>query len=141
MKADILLRKDQVDTQDDNKDVQMLKEELWTRRQTLAEVTLLWRNKVVEETTLLEEIWQNGTRENEVIKKLKKEGGQIWEDNEIIYINRRIYIPNNRKIREQILWENHNSTDVGHLGQQKMMELIKRNYWWPDIKEDVKEYV
>ena len=56
MKADILSRKDQVDTWDNNKDVQMLKEELWTRRQTIAEVTLLWRNKVVEEITLLEEI-------------------------------------------------------------------------------------
>ena len=40
MKADILSRKDQVDTQDDNKDVQMLKKELWMRR-TTAEVTIL----------------------------------------------------------------------------------------------------
>jgi len=30
-KADILSRKDQVDTWKDNKDVKMLKEELWTR--------------------------------------------------------------------------------------------------------------
>jgi len=30
-KADILSRKDQVDTWEDNKDVKMLKEELWTR--------------------------------------------------------------------------------------------------------------
>jgi len=32
MKADILSRKDQVDTKDDNKDIKMLKDELWTRR-------------------------------------------------------------------------------------------------------------
>jgi len=31
MKADILLRKNQVDTKDNNKDVQILKEELWAR--------------------------------------------------------------------------------------------------------------
>jgi len=31
MKADILSRKDQVDTKDDNKDVQMLKKELWAK--------------------------------------------------------------------------------------------------------------
>ena len=64
-----------MDTQDNNKDIQMLKEELWTRRQIVVEVTLLWRNKVVEETTLLEEIWQNGTRKNKVVKELKKEDG------------------------------------------------------------------
>ena len=44
---DILSRKDQVDTQNNNKDIQMLKEELWTKRQITAEVTLLRRNKVV----------------------------------------------------------------------------------------------
>jgi len=39
-KADILSRKNQVDTGDNNKDIQMLKEELWTKR-TTAEVTML----------------------------------------------------------------------------------------------------
>ena len=55
MKADILSRKDQVDTQDNNKDMQMLKKELLTRRKT-AEVIMLQRNKMVEETNLLKEI-------------------------------------------------------------------------------------
>jgi len=41
MKANILLRKDQVDTKDNNKDVQMLKEKLWSRRQTTIEITVL----------------------------------------------------------------------------------------------------
>ena len=31
-KTDILSRKDQVNTQDNNKDIQILKEELWIRR-------------------------------------------------------------------------------------------------------------
>ena len=22
-----------------------------------------------------------------------------------------------------------------------MLELIKQNYWWPDIKEDIKKYI
>ena len=53
----------------------------------------------------------------------------------------RIYIPNNKKTKKEILKENHNSVDVGHLGQQRMLELIKWNYWWPGLKEDVKKYV
>ena len=32
MKADILSRNNQMDTKNDNKNVQILKEELWTRR-------------------------------------------------------------------------------------------------------------
>ena len=52
----------------------------------------------------------------------------------------RIYIPNN-KIREEILKENYDSVDMGHLRQQQMLELLKRNYWWPGLKEDVKKYI
>jgi len=55
MKADILSRKDQVNTQDDNKNVQMLKEELWKRR-TMAEIIMLRRNSVIEKIELLKEI-------------------------------------------------------------------------------------
>ena len=31
--------------------------------------------------------------------------------------------------------------DIGYLGQTRMLELIKRSYWWPGIKEDIKKYV
>ena len=54
-KADILSRKDQVNTQDDNKDVQLLKEELWSRR-TMAEITMLKRNSIIEKADLLNKI-------------------------------------------------------------------------------------
>ena len=39
-KADILSQKDQVNTKEDNKDVQLLKDEMWTRK-TTAKVTML----------------------------------------------------------------------------------------------------
>ena len=63
------------------------------------------------------------------------------EDNDIVYVDGRIYIPNNKKIQEQILQENHDPVNIGHPGQQRMIKLIKRNYWWLDIKEDIKKYV
>jgi len=50
----------------------MFKEELWTRQQITADITILWRNQVVEETTLLEEIQWNSIKEQEVIKELEK---------------------------------------------------------------------
>ena len=43
MKADILSRKDQVNMKNDNKDIQVLKEELWMRK-TTAEVVMV-KNK------------------------------------------------------------------------------------------------
>jgi len=53
----------------------------------------------------------------------------------------RIYVPNNRKIKEEILKKNHDLADMEHLGQHKMLEVIKRTYWWPDLKEDIKKYM
>ena len=48
---------------------------------------------------------------------MKKEDGQSWKDNGIVYVDGWIYIPNNRKIQEQVLQENHNLIDIKHLGQ------------------------
>jgi len=58
----------------DNKDVQMLKEELWTRR-TTAKITMLRRNKIIEDLDLLEEIQRNNTKEYELKQELKKGDG------------------------------------------------------------------
>ena len=60
-----MLRKNQVDTQEDNKDVKILKEELWTRRIT-AKITMLKRYKSLENSNLLEEIQRNNTKEQKV---------------------------------------------------------------------------
>jgi len=41
---------------EDNKDVQLLKREIWMRKTTIAEVKIIQRNQVVKETILLEKI-------------------------------------------------------------------------------------
>jgi len=139
-KADILLRKDQVNTKEDNKDVQLLKEKLWQWRM-IAEITMIKRKMTVEEGDIIKEIKRNTTREKEVVQALKKEDGLTWEEDGVVYMEGIIYVPNNKKIKEEILKENHNLADVGHPGQHGMLELIKRTYWWPGLKEDVKKYV
>ena len=128
IKADILLRKDQVNTKEDNKDVQLLKEQLWTRR-TTAEITILGRKTTMDKLNITKGIRRNNIREQEVVQVLKKKDGLTWEEDGIVYMKERIYIPNNKKIKEQILKENHDLVDVGHSEQQWMIELIKQNYW------------
>jgi len=140
IKVDILSRKDQVNMKEDNKDIQLLKEQLWIRRMT-AEITMLGRKMIADELDIIKKIKRNNIREQEVVQVLKKENRLTWEEDEIVYIERRIYVPNNNKIREKILTENHNSVDVGHPGQQRMLKLIKQNYWWPGLKEYIKKYI
>ena len=88
MKADILSRKDQVNTWDD---IQILKEELWTRRTTV-EVTMLWKNKIIGETNLLEEIQWNRTKEKEVVQELKKMGNYRKTMDWFMWIDKFIFL-------------------------------------------------
>jgi len=110
-------------------------------RRTMAEVTMLKRMTTTDTQEILEEIRRNGTKEREVIQALKKNDRLLWEEDGIVYMKERMYIPNNKKLKEKILQENHDSVDVGHPGQQRMLELIKQNYWWLGLKKDIKKYV
>ena len=117
-----------------------MKEELWQQR-TMAKITMIKRKTTAEESEILKEIKRNTTRKREVIQVLGKKDGLTWEEDGIIYMDGRIYVPNNRKTREMILKKNHNTADIGYSGQHRMMELIKGTYWWLGLKEDIKNYV
>ena len=99
------------------------------------------KSKARKESGILKEIRRIKTREKKVIQALERNNGTTWEEDGLVYMEGRIYVPNNKKVKEEILKENHDSVDVGHPGQQRMLELLKRNYWWPDLKEDVKKYI
>ena len=73
-----MLRKDQVNTKEDNKDVWLLKKELWTRR-TTAEVTMLKKTTIMDKLEILEEIKRNNTKEQEVVQVLEKKDELSWE--------------------------------------------------------------
>ena len=86
---------------------------------------MLGRKMTADELDIIKEIKRNNTREQEVVQALKKEDGLTQKEDGIVYIEGRVYIPNNKRTREKILKENHDSVNVGHPGQQKMLELIK----------------
>jgi len=140
MKADILSWKEQVNTKEDNKDIQVLKDKMWTRK-TTAKVTMLGRKVTTEESNMIKRIQKNNTREKKIVKALKRNDGMAWEEDRVAYMEGRIYVPNNKELQEEILKKHHDPADIGHPGQYRMLELLKRTYWWPGLKEDVKRYV
>ena len=73
-KADILSQKEQVDTKEDNKDIQLLKDEMWTRK-TMAKVTILGRKVITEESDMVKRIQKNNTREKKIVQALEKNDG------------------------------------------------------------------
>ena len=53
----------------------------------------------------------------------------------------RVYVPEDERLKLDILQEHHDAKTAGHLGQEKTLELITRNYYWPRMRMFVNEYV
>lgn len=49
------------------------------------------------------------------------------------------YLPEN--LRLEAMQCEHDAPTAGHLGQKKTYQLVRRHYYWPTIKDDVKDFV
>ena len=58
----------------------------------------------------------------------------------MLYKNR-LYVPNTSKIKLLILNEVHKSPYSGHLRYQKMITMLRKEYFWPNMKNRVVEYI
>ena len=52
-----------------------------------------------------------------------------------------MYVPDANNLRRLILDEFHVSHYTGHLGYQKMITALKKEYYWPGMKKQVVEYL
>lgn len=52
-----------------------------------------------------------------------------------------IWIPNCPALRQEILSRNHDDPAGGHCGHTRMLEAVKRKYWWPRLSTDLKDYI
>uniref|UniRef100_A0A670K6E2 Gypsy retrotransposon integrase-like protein 1 n=1 Tax=Podarcis muralis TaxID=64176 RepID=A0A670K6E2_PODMU len=77
------------------------------------------------------------------LRGLRREGdkpGGFEERNGALYYKGALYIPEG-ELREKVLKQLHDSPTAGHFGQHKTMWLVTREFWWPKVREDVREYV
>ena len=92
---------------------------MWSRK-IVGKIRIFDNKKMVEETDIIKRIKKNGTREKEISQALQKKDGSAWEEDEVAYMEGRIYVPNNKDIKEEILKEHHDPADVRHPGQHRM---------------------
>jgi len=59
--------------------------------------------------------------------------------NNFLLFKGKIYVPPN--CRSSVLNTCHDSPSAGHFGFKKTFFLTNRDFWWPSIKEDIKDYV
>jgi hypothetical protein len=146
MQADALSRfsKDQVSDKEDNCQIQVLKPEHFVKA-TKAHF-------VPEVDSLGDRICWASLREAEVIKGLKSidktapkaltNGTAMWEeDNGFVYYKGRLYIPNDRKLRQDVVKSCHDAILAGHPGKNGTIELVSRYYWWLRMAGFISAYV
>ncbi|KAF8695237.1 hypothetical protein RHS03_08072, partial [Rhizoctonia solani] len=63
-----------------------------------------------------------------------------WEE-DLLWYCMKLVVPDSEPLKERLLREFHNSLLAGHPGQQRTLELVSRNYWWPGMKSSAKEWV
>uniref|UniRef100_A0A670HKZ8 Gypsy retrotransposon integrase-like protein 1 n=1 Tax=Podarcis muralis TaxID=64176 RepID=A0A670HKZ8_PODMU len=97
---------------------------------------LVGQRELVEET-------ENDEYAQDKLRGLRGEGespGGFEERNGALYYKGALYIPKG-ELRGRVLKQLHDSPTAGHFGQHKTMWLVTREFWWPKVREDVREYV
>ena len=145
-KADSLSRRPdwEVGVERDNEDEMLIKPEwMETRRVETMEI-------IVNEVDLLEKVRESKVKDDEVVKaveEMKRAGVKMLRDEEwrevdgIMYKEGKVYMPKDKKLRAEIVRLHHDTPIGGHGKQWKTVELVTRNFWWPEITKEVKRYV
>jgi hypothetical protein len=73
--------------------------------------------------------------------KLRQETPFQLREDGILAMQKRVYIPEDKDLKENILREAHESRLTVHPGSTKMFKDLKEYYWWPMMKKEIAEYV
>jgi hypothetical protein len=58
-----------------------------------------------------------------------------------LYFKNRLWIPEEPSLKRQILESEHDSKVAGHMGMDKTLELVQRNFYWPAMDQEIADYV
>jgi hypothetical protein len=102
----------------------------------LQEVRLSLRDNVQEESVA------------KAARELRKDKGRCtiksaeWSESDgLLMFHSKTYVPKDRDLRCRIIEQHHDTHIAGHAGRFKTLELISRNYWWPQMSRNIGVYV
>ena len=62
-------------------------------------------------------------------------------EQELVLKEKKVYVSKDKKLRLEVIWLHHDILVAGYREKQKIMRLVKKNYWWPEVTKDVEKYV
>ena len=118
-------------------------------RATELEEVCLKASHILDEDSLHQEIRASLSSDPEAIKGLEKakdRSSDRWSvsDSGLLLLDNRIYVPrpegNSDSLRIQVLRNHHDHILAGHFGQNKTLEIIRRQYVWPELRQFVRSW-
>eukprot|EP00253_Pinus_taeda_P016605 PITA_16605 len=113
--------------------------------QNLYEVSISgWKSPFLE---IIKEIADQDTEYQQlklqIQQSAREDSQQEYELDDVgrIYFKKRLYVPNQSRIKNLIMDEFHVSHYAGHPGYQKMITAIRKEYFWPGMKKNIVEYL
>jgi len=134
----------EIGVEKDNEEQMLVKKEwLEMKRIRITEV-------VIEGVDLLDKVRKCEAKDDEVVKaveEMKRAGVKVLRDEEwrqedrLILKEGKVYVPKDERLRAEVI-RLHHDMPVGRHGEQwKTAELVTRNFWWPGVTREVKQYV
>jgi transposase InsO family protein len=81
-------------------------------------------------------------------RELRKDKGRgmvksaEWSESDgLLVFHGKIYVPKDRELRCRIIEQHHDTHITGHAGHFKTLELVSRNYWWPQMSHYIGVHV
>ena len=106
-----------------------------------------------EERDILRDV-RRGTRDGEKEEAIAKVVKELMSTRErsvrsaewsltdgVLYFRGKAYVPDSFDLRRRIVALCHDSRIAGHAGRWKTLELVSRNYWWPQMSRYIGKYV
>ena len=97
----------------------------------------------------IKKIAKQDSHYQQLIKRIKRRIPEVTKKYKIkddsIYLidkkNKRLFIPNDRKLITLLLSEHHDTPIAGHFSSEKTYENLYKNFYWSKMRKDVYEYV
>ena len=98
------------------------------------------KDKIIE-ASVTNELYQQvkeGLKQQKFPQKFDK---YKFKENGILMHRDRVYVPDVGDIRKMVLKEMHVVPYVGHSCYQKTIAVVRKQYYWPGMKNDVAENI
>jgi len=99
---------------------------------------------LVEPDTQLHDAIREAYQHDDFFNDIGDNADYLQEDGLWYYIkdgSKRLCMPADKRLRQQIVEEHHDAIIYGHGGMDKTAESVVRNYYWPHMHNSIQEFV